>query len=240
MTESVTVAGAGSRPDSVAPWWHTILILGCIAAFSIAGATQHGLAAVHLPGLSDRASGYVTTIAGEWLVVLMIMAGLRLRGQSIGSLVSGSWPNGLAVLKDLGLGVAFFVIVAPAIGLLIRALGADGGAGARSVAPTTIFELVVFIGASATAGFCEELIFRGYLNRQFAAWTGSSGVAIVLQAVTFGLGHGYYDALTMLAIMVLGALFGLFAAWRKSLRPGMLAHGLQDTIGGVVAYMTMS
>jgi membrane protease YdiL (CAAX protease family) len=42
----------------------------------------------------------------------------------------------------------------------------------------------------------------------------------------------------MVVIMVQGWLLGLLAWWRKSLRPGMLAHGLQDAIGGVVAFLS--
>ena len=90
---------------------------------------------------------------------------------------------------------------------------------------------------AATAGFCEELTFRGYLTRQFNAWTGSRVFAVVLQGVAFGLAHGYYQRV-MLVIMVQGWLLGLFAYWRKSLRPGMLAHGLQDAIGGLVAFFS--
>jgi hypothetical protein len=36
----------------------------------------------------------------------------------------------------------------------------------------------------------------------------------------------------------LGWLLGLLAYWRKSLRPGMLAHGLQDSIGGLVSFFS--
>jgi membrane protease YdiL (CAAX protease family) len=42
----------------------------------------------------------------------------------------------------------------------------------------------------------------------------------------------------VVVIVVQGWLLGLFDYWRKSLRPGMLAHGLQDTIGGVVAFFS--
>jgi uncharacterized protein len=42
----------------------------------------------------------------------------------------------------------------------------------------------------------------------------------------------------MLAVMLQGWLLGLLAYWRKSLRPGMLAHGLQDSIGGIVAFFS--
>jgi membrane protease YdiL (CAAX protease family) len=73
--------------------------------------------------------------------------------------------------------------------------------------------------------------------RQFGAWTGSVAAGLILQGIVFGLAHGFYGK-TMLAIMVHGCLLGLLARWRKSLLPGMLAHGVQDSLGGIVAYFT--
>jgi len=61
--------------------------------------------------------------------------------------------------------------------------------------------------------------------------------AILLQGGLFGLAHGYYGRV-MVAITVQGWLLGLLAYWRRSLRPGMLAHALQDGIGGVVAFFS--
>lgn len=75
------------------------------------------------------------------------------------------------------------------------------------------------------------------MNRQFGAWTGSRALGIILQGIAFGLGHGYYGKV-MLAIMVHGWLLGLLAYWRKSLLPGIPAHGLQDTMGGVVGFFS--
>ncbi len=96
---------------------------------------------------------------------------------------------------------------------------------------------MVWLGLAATGGFCEELVFRGYLTRQFSAWTGSRVFAVVLQGMAFGLAHGFYHKI-MFVVMVQGWLLGLLAYWRKSLRPGMLAHGLQDALGGLVAFFS--
>ncbi|PYX43065.1 MAG: CPBP family intramembrane metalloprotease [Acidobacteria bacterium] len=71
-------------------------------------------------------------------------------------------------------------------------------------------------------------MFRGYLQGQFTAWTGSAYAGLVLQALVFGLAHGYQGARLMTVIAVFGCLFGLLAQWRQSLRPGMIAHFLQD------------
>jgi membrane protease YdiL (CAAX protease family) len=79
-----------------------------------------------------------------------------------------------------------------------------------------------------SAGFCEELVFRGYFQRQFHALTGSLAAAVALQALVFGAGHFYEGGWAVAQITLYGVLFGLLAAWRKNLRPGMLAHAWSD------------
>jgi membrane protease YdiL (CAAX protease family) len=90
---------------------------------------------------------------------------------------------------------------------------------------------------AVSAGFCEELVFRGYLMRQFSAWTGSRVVGLPLSGIMFGLGHGCYRWV-MVAITLLAWGLGLLARWRRSLLPGMLFHGVQDSLGGIVAFIT--
>ena len=155
----------------------------------------------------------------------------------MGTLVSGRWQTLGAFFRDLALAVGFLVVAVPLKGVLVHLIGGDANSNVASITPKTVFELVLWLGLAATGGFCEELIFRGYLTQQFNAWTGSPAFAIVLQGVVFGLAHGYYEKV-MLLIMVQGCLLGLFAYWRKSLRPGMLAHGLQDAIGGLIAFFS--
>jgi hypothetical protein len=38
----------------------------------------------------------------------------------------------------------------------------------------------------------------------------------------------------MFLIFIFGLLFGLLAWWRKSLRPGMIAHAWHDSLSGAV------
>ena len=228
-------APADTSTQPIAPWWHTVLVLLPIATMSVASAYQHGLPNANLPGMNSRLSGYFTVIAVEWLVVLLIWLALKRRGLSMGSLVSGRWQTLKGSFRDLGLGVGLIVVAVPVASGLIHLLRVHTEGTLATVTPKTAFELVVWLGLSVTGGFCEELIFRGYLTRQFGGWTGSRTFGLVLQGVAFGLAHGYYGK-AMLAIMVHGWLLGLLAYWRKSLRPGMLAHGLQDALGGMVAF----
>lgn len=53
----------------------------------------------------------------------------------------------------------------------------------------------------------------------------------------FGLVHGYYH-LGVIAIFIDGLFYGALALWRKSLRPGMMAHGLQDLTGGFASFLS--
>jgi membrane protease YdiL (CAAX protease family) len=97
----------------------------------------------------------------------------------------------------------------------------------------------MWVCLSTTAGFCEEFIFRGYLQRQFLALTGRPEAAVVFQALIFGAAHLYQGWKGAVTITAYGALFGGLAAWRKSLRPGMMQHAAQDTFSGLVASYAM-
>jgi membrane protease YdiL (CAAX protease family) len=241
MESDAAMTTVNSKSEPIAPWWHTLLVLVPIAIGSIASWYEHGLPNAHLPGVSYRLSSYITVLLEEWFVVLLIWLALKRRGISIGSLVSGHWQTLGAFFRDLGLAVGFLVIAVPLIGglmlLFLHFFGGNANSALTDITPKTALELVAWLGMSATAGFSEELIFRGYLTRQFNAWTGSLVFAVILQGIVFGLAHGYYHQ-GMVVIMVQGWLLGLLACWRKSLRPGMLGHGLQDAIGGVVAFLS--
>jgi hypothetical protein len=48
--------------------------------------------------------------------------------------------------------------------------------------PHTALERCVSIAVAISAGFCEEFIFRGYLQEQCRGLTGSAAAGVVLQA----------------------------------------------------------
>lgn len=236
MASSAAVAIADNATEPVAPWWHTILVLLVIGGCSLASFYAHGLPNAYLPGMSTRLSGYLSTLVEEWVLVLLVWLALKRRGLSFAVLVGGRWNSLKDFFRDLGLGIGLIVVTVPTVTGLIYLLGAQNNKTVATITPRTLIELIVFLALSWSAAFGEELVFRGYLMRQFGAWTGSVAAGLILQGVAFGLAHGFYGK-AMLAIMVHGWLLGLLARWRKSLLPGMLAHGVQDTLGGIVAYM---
>jgi membrane protease YdiL (CAAX protease family) len=182
-----------------------------------------------------RAAGYAMVMVFEWIVVGFIWYGVSRRGLRLSDLVGGSWSRPIAALRDLGLAIGFLV----ASGLVLNGLGyllkVAPNEAIRNLFPHGPTETVVYLMLAMTAGFCEELIFRGYFQRQFVALTQSAVGGIVLQGIVFGAGHGYQGWRYMIVIAVFGILFGLMALWRRTLRPGMIAHFVQDGVGGLLA-----
>ncbi len=48
-----------------------------------------------------------------------------------------------------------------------------------ALAPRTGLELLLWIVLSITAGFCEELVFRGYFLRQFSSLGAGVGIGVL-------------------------------------------------------------
>jgi uncharacterized protein len=230
------------RPSPLAPiaWWvHTVVLIAILLGVSFLGARAQRAHAQH----PRQVLFYILTMAWEWLMVAYIVFGIRKRGMRLRDLIGGRWQSGIEVARDFGIALGFWVVSLVVLGTIAKLLGL-GGAGAigdvknkfGQLIPRSIGELLVFLLVSMTAGFCEEIIFRGYLQRQFAAFTRSEGIAIILQAIIFGLGHGYQGTARMAMITVYGMMFGLLAFWRKSLRPGMISHAWQDSVSGIAMY----
>lgn len=189
-----------------------------------------------MPGLTPRLSSYVTVLVEEWLTTFLVCLALWRRRLAMNSLVMGGQKNITSLNTDVGIAFGFLVIVIPLGSGLAHLLGANDNPALATITPTTRSELIVSLILAASAGFCEERVFRGYLACRFRAWTGSASLGILLQGLPFGLAHGFYGR-AMGAIVVQGWLLGWLAYWRNSLRPGLLAHWLQDTLGNVVDFL---
>jgi membrane protease YdiL (CAAX protease family) len=221
-----------SSDPGIAPPWHTALVLFALFAVSLLGA--------HIDmrsrfGVGGRLPSYLFVIVFEWATVAFIVWGLHRRDIGLSDVIGGRWTRGLYVLRDAGLGIAFIVIFGGAVQILTHVLEAAPPPRMLEMLPQTPFELIAWVFVSLTGGFCEEVIFRGYLQRQFSALTHSVVIGIVLQALVFGMAHGYQGWKLMSLIALYGACFGVLAHWRRSLRPGIIGHALQDTAGGFLA-----
>jgi membrane protease YdiL (CAAX protease family) len=178
---------------------------------------------------------YVTSMVMEWLMLGFIWLGLRLRKQPMRVLLGENWGGVRQIPRDFGIGVLFLIVSYFVLSLVSHLLKAAPNAAIRNLLPHTPAEIAVYALLAATAGICEEMIFRGYLQRQFSIFFRSAAAGVVLQGIMFGAAHGYQGPKLMLVIVVFGVMFGMLAHSRRSLRPGMFAHFLQDLIIGIAA-----
>jgi membrane protease YdiL (CAAX protease family) len=231
-----TLMPTATSPAPVAPAWHTALFVVVIVCFAALSARTQGQMVAH----RGRVTVYLLTLAWEYLLVGFILWGARKQGVTLREIVGGRWKSPESLLIDVAIAFAFWMVAAGTLAALSFALGlaspsqvAEAKKQLGALLPQTGLELGIWIVLSTTAGFCEEIMFRGYLQQQFRAATRSTAAAIVLQAVVFGIAHAYQGGRRMVLIAVYGALFGMLAVWRKSLRPGMIGHAMQDSFSGI-------
>ena len=171
-----------------------------------------------------------------WVCFAIALVGIRRRGRiSLRELVGAKWSRWQTIMSDLGVALATLVTMAGIGNLSNAVLGPfqhDSAAFRSMVAQNTV-EALAFLALALTAGFVEEFVFRGYIQRQCQALCGSTFVASILQLIIFSQGHLYQGWIRLVPVVLIGVVLTIVALWRKSLIPGMIAHGLGD---GLVAF----
>jgi membrane protease YdiL (CAAX protease family) len=151
--------------------------------------------------------------------------------------VGGRWKNWKDVSIDLAVALPFWFIWELTAKFVNHLLGPSQAKSVETLLPQGLIEILLWVVLSISAGFSEEITFRGYFQKQAAALSGSTAVAVIIQALIFGVAHAYQGIKNVITIVVLGILYGTLAAWRKTLRPGMIAHAFSDINGGLLRFM---
>jgi uncharacterized protein len=206
---------------------HTILILAIEAVIAYWGKihSDQWRAVANL----DRVRIYERTIFFEWLVLAFVIVGVHLHGSSLSAVFGDHWRSARQVFADIGVGLAFLVVSIAVLSIF--------GAHSKGPDPSVSFlmphgrlEISLWIAMSLTAGICEEALYRGYLQRQFTAFTKSAAAGILVSAALFGAAHSYQGLRQAIQVGILGLMLGALAYWRKSVRPGMISHAAQDIL----------
>jgi membrane protease YdiL (CAAX protease family) len=234
MNDQITETG---NNGSVASRQHTAVLCGILIAVAAVGFLSLGRSAA--PGGAGGVSGaalYLPLLAAEWGLFLYVRMGLHRGGNSIRDLI-GTRPLGVrTLLVDLLLGLLLFAAWLAVEYGFDRVFGSAVPAGVQPLLVRHAADIPLWILLALSAGFVEELVFRGYLQRQFGALLGSRWAGVIAQAAFFGVTHGYQGALPVLKITLFGLMFGAFALARRSLVPGMAAHAAVDVIGGLAVF----
>lgn len=171
---------------------------------------------------------YEIGIASEWLLFAYAAHGVA----SVRGAIDGSrWT----VRRWLRYALAAFgaAVVWGVFGALL------GRWGALRPGPEDVRHLMTFFprgesdrwlwaALSISAGFCEEFVYRGYLQQQFERLTGRLSIALLAQAVLYSLAHAALPWQIMVVVLFLGLLFGGLAATQRSLVPGMMLHAAMN------------
>lgn len=218
----------------IAPLWHTIVFV--VFVFGYAYFQRGRVGRLENQHLTHKVPFYLLTIVFELVLAGYVwFLGVKPAGGNFRAVIGGKWNTAGDVLRDIGVAFLFWIIIIGPLVAVQHLLGANTqmARAAQSMSPQSTQEMIAWVFLSVTAGFCEEFVFRGYLQKQFHALIGSAAVAIALQAVVFGAAHSYQGVNGAVTITVYGALFGTMAAYRKSLRPGIIQHAMQDSFAGL-------
>ncbi|HXJ17881.1 MAG TPA: CPBP family intramembrane glutamic endopeptidase [Candidatus Polarisedimenticolia bacterium] len=221
--------------EPVAPAWHTAVFILIVIGVAVLDVRRLGTGRVPLQ--INRFRLYSTSVVFELVMLGYVwLFGLRRTGKRLGEIIGGKWIRWTDPLRDFGIAILFWLTVGVVLTVLRATLGVkpDDLGAMKILFPRGAAEMVAWAFVSVTAGFCEEILFRGYLQRQFLALTGRPELAIVIQAVVFGMAHAYQGWKGAVSVAVYGAMFGILAVMRNSLRPGMMQHAMQDSFSGIV------
>jgi membrane protease YdiL (CAAX protease family) len=234
MTTDAVVESRPNDMQLIASPGHTIglvLINDGLALWGIAAQMRSTAGS----GLASEHQGviplYLSLIVMEWALLFYVWRGVR-KNVTLLALAGGRWRSLRDVLTDFGVAVPFWVVWESTAWLVNHALGPSQAKTVDILLPRGVIEVLLWIALSTSAGFCEEITYRGYLQKQLHAFTGNRGLAVFGQAVVFGVGHAYQGWKAVVVITVVGVLYGLLVAWRGNLRSAMLAHAWSDVYGG--------
>jgi membrane protease YdiL (CAAX protease family) len=100
--------------------------------------------------------------------------------------------------------------------------------------PGELFWLIFVI--ALTPAVCEEVLFRGYVQRTLERTIGWKSVLVA--GVIFGLFH--MQPLGLLSLSLMGILFGYFYYRTRSLGPSMAAHCTNNFLAVLILYVQSS
>jgi uncharacterized protein len=217
----------------VASPWHTAVVLAVIVVLVFRGWFQ--AERIRMTANPDHIRLYNRTILFEWLTLALVLVGVWLHGSSFLTVMGDRWRSVSQFLRHVGIALLFLVATI-AFTSMAGSHGSAGDQATQFLLPHGRIEIALWVVLSITAGICEEAVYRGYLQKQFIASTRSVPAGIMLSALAFGLAHSYQGFARASMIGVMGAMGGVLAHWCRSVRPGMIAHALQDVLGAFIRH----
>lgn len=179
-----------------------------------------------VPGARLRT--YRNLAAAEWSVTLFVLGMWVVRKRPWSAL----WLVPVSGRLRLGLGLLFAATFVGWLWTRRRKILAQPKLMARlrkkiayaeALMPHTNGERRAFWLASATAGICEEILFRGFAIWLIAPSTGLI-LAIIISSILFGFGHVYLRPLQVPITAMVGLVLAIIVVATGSLWPAIAIH----------------
>jgi uncharacterized protein len=186
---------------------------------------------------SNKLHTYAYIILSEWTFVIALLWIMHRHDLSISDLGENMGNVNLTIIATIVLLSVFMVMVYFNVRQL-RQMNLDKLEvelrPLKKFIPNNRTESIVFILIAFTAGICEELLYRGWLQNLLAYGTGSVWIGLVLAAVIFGLGHAYQGKMGIVQTGIIGLIFGVVFIFTKSLVASQILHVIVDAVNGIV------
>jgi len=228
--------------SSLDTWNFTILVAG---VFPVAGYLLfHGLKAESSHGDKYRKiRTYGLVILSEWALVAALIWLIHRHGLKIDFLGQNAGDSRLTLIVTF----VFLVIIGFMAYFNVRQLRQEKPeqleaelGPIKSILPENSAESFVFILVAFTAGICEELLYRGWLQNLIAYGTGSIWIGLLLAGVIFASGHAYQGSKGIIQTGISGLILGGVFIFTRGLVAGEILHTSLDAVNGIVGCYALS
>ena len=206
------------------PAWHTAALIALILLVAVVGLSLDAGSGDRAP--TARGSGavvaYAPAIVVQWGLLLYVCRVGR-PCSALKALLGRGWARASDVVLDLVLALPVWLLIEA-----VEAFAAREGPSIPSALHAGRTEAALAGVLALSAGFCEEVVYRGYLRVQLTALTHGAALGVVLQAALFGIAHLDQGPARACRVAAYGLLLGILAAWRGSLAPAIVCHVCVD------------
>jgi len=213
----------------VAPLAGLILALGAPIL-----ATATGSRAVL--GVDDGVSAVLINEAFMWALTLVVLAIVLIGERRPLSSIGLVRPTSAAIQTGAGLAMVLLVLAAVA-GAILQAFGPTTDSGGQEMMVLAL-PLWLQLFAAVSAGFTEEILFRGYAIERLTDLTGRRWLGALLPVLVFGAVHApFWGIGHALVAGLTGLWLTLVYLARRNLWINITAHALLDGLVFLASYL---
>ena len=219
-----TQQSTASSPIALPRWQVLLLLVGFPALYLVNSFTPWSMGLFVDHDRSYYLPFWTSVAVLHWTSFVLALVFIRRAGGRLSDI-------GFKLRSSGAVAVTGFIVAAGVALILIRQTWPASTAPYSDwqvLYPSTITERLFWIFICVTAGFCEELVYRGYgirvlQLRGFRTWQ-----AVVLATTSFVFIHGLAGVFLFPCYFMAGLLLAMILLWRKSLTAGICIHAAFD------------